>query len=247
MRPPQVSNKWSYARRDDGSRIEQAVWCGDVSPALAPHFHDEIQVTIVFKGVRRFLTPAGTATACAGETAVIDPTVPHQPLGLDAPGTVSLNLYVQPTIEMPIAREMRVVATPRWLQHGEWMDRDRLAAWTTDRIALTKTTTRTWNWGAEAVALAAVTAQTELEIGALAADAGMTREGFTRRFHRVVGLTPHAYRIARRLNVARALLASDVAPAEAAADAGFADQSHLGRGFRLSFGTTPNAYRRAMR
>ena len=32
-----------------------------------------------------------------------------------------------------------------------------------------------------------------------------------------------------------------------AADAGFADQSHLGRAFRSHFGTTPNAYRRAMR
>jgi AraC-like DNA-binding protein len=38
-----------------------------------------------------------------------------------------------------------------------------------------------------------------------------------------------------------------VAPAKAAADAGFADQSHLGRAFRSHFGTTPKAYRQAMR
>jgi len=90
-------------------------------------------------------------------------------------------------------------------------------------------------------------ARTDREIGSIARSAGTTREGFIRRFRRLVGLTPHAYRIAARLNAARYLLASDISPAEAAADAGFADQSHLGRAFRSHFGTTPNAYRRAMR
>jgi AraC-like DNA-binding protein len=238
-----AANVWSYARCDDGSRIEQAVWRGDTSPSLAAHFHDEVQITVVLAGVRRFLTPIGLIAARAGETAVIGPTVPHEPLGLDALGTISLNLYVRPTADLLVAQGLHVLTTPRWLQRCEWMDRDSLADWATDQIA-TKTTMAC---SREGVPLAAFVAKTDLKIGSVAMLVGITREGFTRRFCRLVGLTPHAYRIVARLNAARRLLASDVAPAEAAADAGFADQSHLGRAFRSHFGTTPNAYRRAMR
>jgi AraC-like DNA-binding protein len=214
-----------------------------VSPSLAAHFHDEIQITVVTVGVQRFSTPIGLIEARVGETAVIGPTVPHEPLGSDALGTVSLNLYVRPKSDLLAARGLHVLPTPRWLQRGECMDRSKLAVWATNQILSTDALARS----REAERLAAFVAQTDLEIGSVARLTGITREGFTRRFCRLVGLTPHAYRIVARLNAARRLLASNVAPAEAAADAGFADQSHLGRAFRSHFGTTPNAYRRAMR
>jgi transcriptional regulator GlxA family with amidase domain len=88
---------------------------------------------------------------------------------------------------------------------------------------------------------------TKVAIGALASAFSMSREGFTRRFTRATGMTPHAYRLAARLNDARELLGAGLTPATAAADAGFADQSHLGRHFRAAFGTTPAGYRTAMR
>ncbi len=238
-----VANSWSYARRDGGSRIEQAIWRGDTSPSLRAHFHNETQITIVLSGVRRFLTLLGPITVCAGETVIIGPTVPHKPLGLDAPCTVSVNLYVRPIADAVVARGAHVLSTPTWLQRHEWMDQDMLSAWAADQISPTTATAHT----RDGEALAADTVNTNLEIGALAMQAGMTQEGFSRRFRRLVGLTPHAYRIAARLNTARALLASGVSPSAAAIDAGFADQSHLGRVFRSSFGTTPSLYRRAMR
>ncbi|MFS2116612.1 helix-turn-helix domain-containing protein, partial [Herbaspirillum frisingense] len=40
------------------------------------------------------------------------------------------------------------------------------------------------------------------------------------------------------------LLAAGHDPAQVAADAGFADQSHLGRWFRRAYRITPAAYRR---
>jgi AraC-like DNA-binding protein len=238
-----VASVWSYARRDDGSRIEQAVWRGDTSASLAAHFHNEIQITVVLAGERIFVTPVGRIAVHAGKTAVIGPTVPHEPLGLSVPGTVSLNLYVQRMDDGPVRQAICVLTTPRWLQRGEWMNRDRLAVWAMDQVS-SKTGMACRR---EGVALANLVAKTDLDIAAVATRAGMTREGFTRHFYRLVGLTPHAYRIAARLNAARGLLASGVAPAEAAVDAGFADQSHLGRAFRSYFGTTPNAYRHAMR
>ncbi|MGI9506756.1 MAG: helix-turn-helix domain-containing protein, partial [Geminicoccaceae bacterium] len=62
-----------------------------------------------------------------------------------------------------------------------------------------------------------------------------------------MGMTPHAYRIAERASLARAKLRRGEKPAFAAYDAGFADQSHLGRVFRKAFGTTPARYRQAWR
>lgn len=238
-----IANIWSYARCDDGSRVEQAIWRGDVSPSLAAHFHDEIQITVVLAGVQRFSTPMGPIAAHIGETVVIGPTIPHEPLGLNGVNTVCMNLYVRPMADLPVTRGLHVLATPRWLQRGQWRDRDGLAAWATEQVSSTDART----CSREAEPLATFVARTDREIGSIARSAGTTREGFIRRFRRLVGLTPHAYRIAARLNAARHLLASDISPAEAAADAGFADQSHLGRAFRSHFGTTPNAYRRAMR
>jgi AraC-like DNA-binding protein len=80
-------------------------------------------------------------------------------------------------------------------------------------------------------------------VGALADLIGLSREQFTRRFGRSIGMPPHAYRLMRRLNAARTLLRAGEMPAGVAAETGFADQSHLGRHFRRAFGISPGAYR----
>lgn len=85
----------------------------------------------------------------------------------------------------------------------------------------------------------------DIGLARLAALAGTDRFRLHRSFKMAYGLAPHAWLVQRRLNRARGLLAGGMAPAEAAAAAGFADQSHLGRWFRRAFGMTPAAYRRA--
>lgn len=79
----------------------------------------------------------------------------------------------------------------------------------------------------------------ELAHAAGAADRFQLARAFRRRF----GTSPHACLVEIRLARARALLRSDVQPAQAAAASGFADQSHLGRWFRRAYGLTPAAYR----
>ena len=65
----------------------------------------------------------------------------------------------------------------------------------------------------------------------------------SRAFRAAYGTSPHAYLIQLRLLRARRLLAAGMRPALAAAECGFADQSHLGRRFRRAYGLTPAAYR----
>lgn len=77
----------------------------------------------------------------------------------------------------------------------------------------------------------------------LAAMAGLSRFQVLRRFEKTYGLPPHAWLQQQRAERARTLIRAGLPLAEAAAAAGFADQSHLTRVFVRRFGFTPGAWR----
>lgn len=81
----------------------------------------------------------------------------------------------------------------------------------------------------------------------LAAEAGVSRFQFLRRFARVHGCTPHAWLTQQRNERARALIAGGATLSDAAAACGFADQAHMTRLFTRQFGFTPGAWQRAGR
>jgi AraC-like DNA-binding protein len=81
-------------------------------------------------------------------------------------------------------------------------------------------------------------------LDAIAAAAGVSKFALLRRFRKALGTTPHAYLVMVRVSRAQALLAAGATPAEAAADAGFADQAHLGVWLKRMLGITPATYRR---
>ena len=81
----------------------------------------------------------------------------------------------------------------------------------------------------------------------LAALAGLSRYQTLRGFARLTGLTPHAYVMQRRLDTARSLIRQCSTLADAAIEAGFADQSHMHRIFVARYGFTPGAYAGAFR
>ena len=86
----------------------------------------------------------------------------------------------------------------------------------------------------------------DLTIDDLARAAGASRYAVYRAFHDAYGLAPSDYQRQLRLRRARDLIASGTPIAQAAALAGFADQSHLTRWFTRCFGLTPGAYRAAI-
>lgn len=78
----------------------------------------------------------------------------------------------------------------------------------------------------------------------LAALAGLGPFQLLRRFQKVYGAPPHAWRLACRAEQARQWIRGGMPLAEAAAQAGFADQSHLTRVFSAQVGTSPARWRR---
>ncbi|MCB8876013.1 AraC family transcriptional regulator [Acidisoma silvae] len=85
----------------------------------------------------------------------------------------------------------------------------------------------------------------DIGLDALGALAGLGRRHTIDVFKRRVGLPPHAYHLGLKVRLVQTLLRQGVTPAQAAADAGFADQSHMTRHFLSIVGTTPAAFARA--
>jgi AraC-like DNA-binding protein len=86
----------------------------------------------------------------------------------------------------------------------------------------------------------------DVSLSQLAALAGLSASHFSRAFRSSVGLPPHQYQLAARIERAkRLLLHSPMALDEIAAACGFSEQSHLARAFRARVGASPGAWRRA--
>ncbi|MEP6620785.1 MAG: AraC family transcriptional regulator [bacterium] len=76
----------------------------------------------------------------------------------------------------------------------------------------------------------------------LAREAGLSRYQLLRAFSRELGITPHAYILQCRIQLARRLIRARYSLAEVAVVAGFHDQPHLTRCFVRQFGVTPRRY-----
>jgi AraC-like DNA-binding protein len=81
----------------------------------------------------------------------------------------------------------------------------------------------------------------------LAAEANMSRFQLLRSFAQEVGLPPHAYRMQRRIALARRLIRGGATLVDSAVTAGFSDQSHMTRAFVRLLGVTPASYAAAVR
>jgi transcriptional regulator GlxA family with amidase domain len=84
----------------------------------------------------------------------------------------------------------------------------------------------------------------KLRLDGLAALAGISTDHFARAFHQSLGVPPHKYLLARRLEHVEHMLRETHAPlSEIALATGFSDQSHLARHFRRWAGMSPRQVR----
>ena len=82
----------------------------------------------------------------------------------------------------------------------------------------------------------------QLTTSMLAEAAALSRVRLNQLFSAAYGLPLHAYLNAVRMNAAKGLLRSGLGAAQVAASVGLADQSHLIRRFKGTFGITPSQY-----
>lgn len=73
----------------------------------------------------------------------------------------------------------------------------------------------------------------------LAGASNLSKFHLCRQFAAEFGLSPHRYHRQLRLQIARSLLREGMPIADVAFECGFADQAHLGRQFRMSYGVSP--------
>jgi transcriptional regulator GlxA family with amidase domain len=85
----------------------------------------------------------------------------------------------------------------------------------------------------------------EVPLAQLARECGLSASHFTRAFRQSVGMAPHQWLLAQRVERAKErLLHSDAPLATIAVDCGFADQSHFTRVFTKQMTASPGQWRR---
>lgn len=88
-------------------------------------------------------------------------------------------------------------------------------------------------------------AHEDVRLADLARHAALSPFYLARVFRQVVGTSPHAYLLQRRLDLAAAMLRrGDRSVTQVAFDVGFSSPSHFAKRFRERFGVPPNRFRR---
>lgn len=212
---------WNYRRV---GAIELASCAGNALPDLRLHFHETAQLCLVQSGKRRAETRYGIVEVTAGEWLYLPAGLPHR--FTDSASTEGRCVNVYAPLDLGVYPRCLPVESIRPMLQSLASSGSSLAG--SERYGTQST-------GPE---------NGPVPIQALARAAGVSREHFSRTFAQQHGLPPHRHRIMCRLNAARQAIAWGHSLADVAARFDFADQSHLGRLFRQTFGTTPGAYRK---
>ena len=251
------------------------VHCTQVESArhYGRHWHDSHGLGLIDGGAQRSASGRGTVEAQAGDLIATNPGEVHdgQPLG-DLPRRWRMLYFdrgalqtpdgcAAETLLAPVIREPPLTLALRTLLHrvGRWNAASRNGAATLacdEALAVfgAAISGRHAEPAAGLVPHPSVRHARDLlaehldappGLQALADAAGLGKYQLLRRFAGCYGMTPYAWLLQQRGERARALIRRGLPLAEAAADCGFADQSHMTRAFMRQFGFTPGAWRQA--
>jgi len=241
------------------------------------HSHEGFGIGVIVRGGQRSASGRGPVEARVDDVITCNPGEVHDGSPLDERGRAWRMLYFAPSLMFDAAGELtltasRAVELTRPVTHDPVLKLlfERLFAAAVDEAAQVDDLAREEallallaHVGARHTAMRPLRQATApiahararidddpasaLTLADLAAEAGMSRFQLLRSFAHELGLPPHAYRMQRRVVLARRLIAHGAALADAAAAAGFADQSHMTRAFVRLLGVTPASYAMAMR
>lgn len=236
------------------------------------HSHDQFAIGLIAFGAQRSWSGIGHVRAAAGDMIMANPGEIHDGMPVDGKARGWRMIYFDPglvtcEIEEEVAGQVDfvrpVVRDPR-LARAFTRLFECLTAFQSDRLAREERllgflsyllqrhgTARPSSKGASPSVAKAMrrldsAPETGVSLGELAALTGVSRFQLLRGFAREIGTTPHAYLVQRRVRRVQQLLANGQTPAQAAIEAGFADQSHMTRAFVRQLGITPGRYRAAV-
>lgn len=228
--------------------------------AFARHTHDGFGVGVIVEGAQRSASGRGQVEACAGQIITVNPNEVHDGLPIcDQPRAWRM-IYIDPfrlrhfdlaklddrELHHPVLEDRTiaravlslhdaVIAVEEVAETAENLLPMILAPLLSERAPL-----QGWSAGLRrAVARIDDAPEVPHTVAELAREAGLSRWHFIRAFARATGLTPQAYRRQRQLHRARGAIEKGLPLSEAAALAGFADQSHMTRVFAGAYGYTP--------
>jgi len=245
---------------EGGAQIE-AMFAADPKARFELHWHAEWSVGAILEGRCEFTCAGERQAAQAGDIVLMAPFMLHT-AGVSAQGFRMVMLYV------PHAWASGRLGWPPGLRgtlgQGVWRDADMAEALASAAQAedgaqvgrlleeilraradgeLVPVERNVGDARVEAVCEALATEDAcQIDPAGLARRLGVSREHFHRLFRVAVGMTPAHYARLARIGRAKALLRDGHAPAEVAAQCGFADQAHFSRWFRRCFGVTPGNY-----
>lgn len=228
--------------------------------------HDQFGIGVIESGGQMSLSGRGQVEAGPGDVITVNPGEVHDGTPVGDDGRSWRILYFDPAVvnraaediwpvrsgsfelDHPVLRDPRAANLARRLFDaaisvpGAMLHEELLLA----TVAALGGQHRHADRGKPAIAIARAMIDDDpaapVSLADLAAASGLGRFQLLRSFARTVGLTPHAYLVQRRVETARHLIVGGAALADAAAAAGFADQSHMTRAFARRFGLTPGAY-----
>ncbi|TGD93177.1 AraC family transcriptional regulator [Methylobacterium nonmethylotrophicum] len=236
------------------------------------HAHDQYGIGVVLAGGHRSWSGVGAVEAAAGDVITVNPGEIHDGLPIQARIRAWQMLYLDPALlagllreDLPRAGEIARPALHDPVLAGRFTRlfagiaaaRPDAFAVEQDLVGVLMHLFARYGGGpaprrgpppfvARALRRLEEAPGEAVTLAELAGLSGVSRFQLIRGFARATGATPHAYLVQQRVRLARRLLAEGRWPAAAAAEAGFADQSHMTRAFVRQFGVTPARFRAAL-
>lgn len=247
----------------------------DTSHAFGRHTHDQFGIGVILRGAQKSASGRGIVEAQAGDVITVNPGEVHDGTPLGDGGRAWRMLYFDPSalaesiheltegradraeISHPVMRDaasagfffslLRTMIDPAGGM-SEIEGRESLLLLLARLIDLRDQERLTGAPRSIAQARARIDDDPSepLSLGELASISGVSQFQLVRGFAKVTGLTPHAYLIQRRLQMARRMIGEGATLSGAAQASGFADQSHMTRLFVRTYGLSPGLYAAAM-